>query len=117
LQELSGNVVVVEAGLVEVVDAALVEEDVVVGVRMTVVTLLLLLLALEEDGAAPEPPGLTIEVVMSPLSMYTPEKFQSSVLPSFVRRSTPRCQSAPLDSVEAATGPAIFFKASEPVEW
>lgn len=68
-------------------------------------------------GASAEPPGLTMEVVMSPLSMYTPEKFQSSVEPSFVRRRTPKCQSAPLESVEAEIGPAVFFRASAPVEW
>jgi len=68
-------------------------------------------------GASPDPPGLTTEVVRSPLSMYTPEKFQSSVLPSFVRRRTPKCQSAPLESAVTETGPAVFFKASAPVEW
>jgi len=68
-------------------------------------------------GAESEPPGLTTEVVMSPLSMYTPEKFQSSVEPSFDRRRTPKCQSAPLESAVTETGPAVFSNESAPVEW
>ena len=122
MHELSGCAEVVERELV-VVEAALVEEraEVVEVLRTTVVGLVVALLTLEEldeAGAEPEePPGLTTEVVTSPLSMYTPEKFQSSVEPSLVKRRTPRCQSAPLESVEAETGPASFFKSSAPVEW
>jgi len=122
---------VVAAALVEeaagVVEAALVDEGAALEDAAGLVDegagAALLLVALEEDEAGagaepePEPPGLTTEVVMSPLSMYTPEKFQSSWEPSLVRRSTPRCQSAPLESVDAATGPAIFSRASAPVEW
>jgi hypothetical protein len=41
-------------------------------------------------------------VVMGPLSIYTPLKYQSSGVPPLIRRRTPRCQSSELVDVEAA---------------
>jgi hypothetical protein len=64
--------------------------------------------------------GLATEVVSVPLSTYVPEKYQSSAPePSFPwrgRRSTPRCQSAPLLEVLTAKGPAVFVSVPLPVE-
>ena len=74
----------------------------------------------DEDGAEPPdaPPGPATEVVREPLSMYTPEKCQSSLEPSWVpRRSTPKCQSCPFEETEAEKGPAVRARSSEPVEW
>lgn len=64
--------------------------------------------------------GLETEVVNDPLSTYVPLKYQSSApVPSFPERgsrSTPKCQSAPLDEVLVENGPAVLVSASEPVE-
>lgn len=64
--------------------------------------------------------GLATEVVSVPLSTYVPEKYQSSApepsLPWRGRRSTPRCQSAPLLEVLTAKGPAVLVSVPLPVE-
>lgn len=58
-------------------------------------------------------------VVRSPLSTYTPEKYQSSFWSAVKvpRLKTPKCQSAPLELALAEAGPAVRVSASEPVEW
>lgn len=64
--------------------------------------------------------GLATEVVSVPLSMYVPEKNQSSApvpsLPWRGRRRTPRCQSAPLLDVLVEKGPAVLTSEEFPVE-
>lgn len=72
-----------------------------------------------DTSASPESPAMLTDVVSSPLSMYTPLKYQSSApVPSLLpgRRRTPRCQSAPLEEVLAVNGPAVFVNALLPVE-
>jgi len=68
------------------------------------------------------PPGPETLVVISPLSMYTPEKCQSSAAVSLRpvedgSLSTPRCQSAPLDDALTDTGGTVSARSSLPVEW
>ncbi len=68
------------------------------------------------------PPGPEMLVVISPLSIYTPEKCQSSAAVSLRpvedgSLSTPRCQSAPLDDALTDTGGTISVRSSLPVEW
>lgn len=64
--------------------------------------------------------GLATDVVSDPLSTYTPLKNQSSApvpsLPERGRRSTPKCQSAPLLDVLAENGPAVLTSVLLPVE-
>ncbi len=68
------------------------------------------------------PPGPETLVVISPLSMYTPEKCQSSAAVSLRpvedgSLSTPRCQSAPLNDALTDTGGTVSVRSSLPVEW
>lgn len=69
-----------------------------------------------------EPPGPETLVVISPFSMYTPEKCQSSGAVSLRpvddgSLRTPRCQSAPLEEALTETGGTISLRSSASVEW
>jgi len=77
-----------------------------------------------EDTRDPDdaPPGPETLVVISPLSIYTPEKCQSSAAVSLRpvedgSLSTPRCQSAPFDDALTDTGGTVSVRSTLPVEW
>ena len=75
----------------------------------------------EEPEKLEDPPGPDTLVVSEPLSMYTPEKCQSSAAVSLRpvdegRRRTPKCQSAPLDDAVTETGETVSLRSSPPVE-
>lgn len=67
---------------------------------------------LEGEVTAPFP----MLVVIGPLSMYTPEKYQSSVVEPLVRRRNPRCQSSLLVDVDAGMFWTTFTSGEEPVD-
>jgi len=76
---------------------------------------------LEAPEELEDSPGPDTLVVSEPLSMYTPEKCQSSAPVSLRpvdegKRRTPKCQSAPLDDAVTATGETVSFRSSPPVE-
>jgi hypothetical protein len=109
-----------EAAAIAVTDVAMIFEDVAATAEDVAATVEDATTTAEDAGATaedaagftapPAPPALPTDVVRSPLSMYTPEKNQSSAaLPSLLpgRRSTPRCQSAPLEDVAIVKGPAV----------
>jgi len=64
-----------------------------------------------EEGGGTDPVPVPTLVVIGPLSTYTPEKYQSSGVPPFTIRRTPRCQSSELVDAEVAmfctTSPTI----------
>ena len=92
----------------------LVDDDEMVDVGVVVVDS-----ELEEEEVPPPPPVLVpfpMLVVMGPLSMYTPEKYQSSGLGLLTILKTPRCQSSELVDVDAGTFCTTLTKGSEPCE-
>ena len=69
-------------------------------------------------GSTTGAPGPETDVVMLPLSMYTPEKNMSSLLSEYPPRGssrTPTCQSAPLELTDALTGLTVCVSGSPPV--
>lgn len=67
-------------------------------------------------GGTELPVPLPTLVVMGPLSIYTPEMYQSSVSGPLTSRSTPTWKSSELVDVDAATFWATFVRGAEPVE-
>jgi len=65
-----------------------------------------------EETVVPDP----IAVVMVPDSMYTPEKYQSSVSAVSTMRRTPKCQSSEFVDVEAAMFEATLTSGLAPVD-
>lgn len=85
-----------------------------------VLTVLLVVVVVADDpplvvDPVPLPPLPTL-VVIGPLSIYTPEKYQDSGAAVLTILRTPRCQSAELVLVDAGTLFTTLVKGADPVD-
>jgi len=100
----------VEVEVVEVEDFAVEVED-----FAEVDAVVVPLDELELTGGGTDPVPFPTLVVIGPLSTYTPEKYQSSGVPPFTIRRTPRCQSSELVDAEVAMFCTTLTNGFEPV--